>query len=79
MLFLNPSHEKLRVNMTLKISEDLGKSWVHSKVLYSGPSAYSDMTKLKDGRVGCLFEAGIQSAYEGIVFQTINYEHLLHF
>lgn len=79
MLFLNPSHEKLRVNMTLKVSEDLGKSWVYSKVLYSGPSAYSDMTKLKDGRVGCLFEAGIQSPYEGIVFQTINYEHLLHF
>ena len=79
MMFLNPSDEKLRVNMTLKVSEDLGKTWVNSKVLFSGPSAYSDMTKLEDGTIGCLFEAGIHNPYEGIVFQNVKYESLLNF
>ena len=79
MMFLNPSDEKYRINMTLKVSEDLGRSWVNSKVLFSGPSAYSDMVVLKDGNIGCLFEAGIQSPYEGIVFQTFDFEDLLSF
>ncbi len=79
MMFLNPSDEKSRINMTLKVSEDLGKSWVNSKVLFSGPSAYSDMVVLKGGDIGCLFEAGIKSPYEGIVFQTIHFEDLLSF
>jgi len=79
MMFLNPSDEKSRINMTLKLSEDLGKSWVKSKVLFSGPSAYSDMVVLKGGDIGCLFEAGIKSPYEGIVFQTIDFKDLLSF
>ena len=79
MMFLNPSDEKSRINMTLKVSKDLGKSWVNSKVLFSGPSAYSDMIVLKGGDIGCLFEAGIKSPYEGIVFQTIDFKDLLSF
>ena len=79
MMFLNPSDDKLRINMTLKLSEDLGKTWVNSKVLFTGPSAYSDMVVLDDGDIGCLFEAGINNPYEGIVFQNIDFKDLLSF
>lgn len=72
MLFSNPANKEKRLNMTLKISYDEGKTWEKSLVLFSGPSAYSDLVKLPDGSIGCLFEAGNENPYEGIVFQVID-------
>lgn len=72
LLFLNPAHEKARRNMTLRISHDDGKSWSHSQVLYPGAAAYSDVARLSDGKIGCMYEAGYAYPYEGIVFERIN-------
>lgn len=72
MLFSNPANNEKRLNMTLKISYDEGKTWEKSLVLFSGPSAYSDLVKLPDGSIGCLFEAGNKNPYEGIVYRVIN-------
>lgn len=58
-----------RKGMTLRLSEDGGKSWYKKQVLHAGPSAYSGLVKLNDDTVGCLFEMGIEHAYERIVFQ----------
>jgi len=69
LLFLNPADENSRINMTLRMSRDEGKTWTSSKVLYPGPSAYSDMTRLTGGNIGCLYEAGLISPYQGIVYQ----------
>lgn len=66
--FLNPASEKSRTSMTLKSSKDSGKTWKVEKVLHSGPSAYSDLTLMNKNTLGCLFEGGILSPYEGIVF-----------
>ena len=71
MLFLNPANETQRVNMTLRLSVDEGKSWAKSLVLHPGPSAYSDMTVLTNGNVGCFYEAGYVSPYQGIVYQEV--------
>jgi len=71
MFFLNPANENKRENMTLRLSYDEGKSWPVSRVLHAGPAAYSDITVLKSGEIGCLYEAGESSAYQGIVFQII--------
>jgi len=57
--------------MTLRASFDRGRSWSQGKVLYSGPSAYSSITELPSGDIGTLYEAGVKSPYEYIVFQTI--------
>lgn len=70
LYFLNPADENKRVRMTLKSSSDSGLSWGEEEVLHSGPSAYSDLTLLKKNTLGCLFEAGERSAYEGIFFTT---------
>ena len=61
-----------RKNMTLRLSRDLGLSWEEKIILHKGPSAYSDITKLPNGNLGCFFEAGLNSPYEGIKFQEIN-------
>ena len=58
--------------MTLKSSENLGKTWETNKVLYSGASAYSDLTLINKNTLGCLYEGGIFNPYEGIIFTIID-------
>ena len=63
LLFSNPASVS-RVNMTVKMSYDEGESWPVSRTLYEGPSAYSSLTVLSNGKVGCLYERGEENAYE---------------
>jgi sialidase-1 len=76
LLFLNPADENSRKKMTLRVSSDGGKTWTKSKILNTGPSAYSDLTRLKSGDIGCLYEAGTKSPYDGIVFQKIKFKDI---
>lgn len=68
ILFSNPASEESRMNMTVRVSTDEGRTWPIQKVLHAGPSAYSDLAVLKNGCVACLFEAGSEHPYEEIVF-----------
>lgn len=72
LLFINPADKNKRLNMTLRLSNDLGRTWKAEFILHEGPSAYSDITKLRNGNVGCLFEAGKNSPYEGIVYREVD-------
>ncbi|MCM4166549.1 Sialidase [Arenibacter antarcticus] len=56
LLFSNAKMEKGRMNMTVRVSYDEGKSWTEGKTIYSGSSAYSSMTVLKNGDIGLFFE-----------------------
>ncbi|TXE09103.1 exo-alpha-sialidase [Gelidibacter salicanalis] len=56
LLFSNAKSAKGRVNMTVRISYDEGKTWSEGKTIYEGPSAYSDMTILENGDIGLFFE-----------------------
>lgn len=56
LLFSNAKSEKGRVNMTVRISYDEGKTWSEGKTIYEGSSAYSDMTILDNGDIGLFFE-----------------------
>ncbi|MGN6195881.1 MAG: sialidase family protein [Ginsengibacter sp.] len=71
LVFANPASTTSRSNMTVRLSFDKGRSWPLSKKLYAGPSAYSDLTLLPDGSIGCLFEAGYLKPYDGIVFKRV--------
>ncbi|WP_117884379.1 sialidase family protein [Aureibaculum luteum] len=71
LYFLNPDHENKRENMTLKKSLDNGENWTSVKALFAGASAYSDLTLLSNGNLGCFYEAGNDNAYEGIVFEVV--------
>ncbi len=75
-LFLNPAVPSGRNHMTIKASFDDCKSWSNGKLIYEGPSAYSCLTKLPDGKIGILFEAGEKGAYEKIVFVSFKPEQI---
>lgn len=48
-----------RRDVTVHLSRDNGKTWLLSKTLQPGPSAYSDLAVLLDGTVLCFYESGI--------------------
>lgn len=74
LYFLNPASTNSRTNMTLKSSLDYGDTWQTVKVLHPGASAYSDLTLINGKTLGCLYEGGKNSPYEGIVFTTVEME-----
>jgi len=77
LLFSNPAHIKERVNMTIRLSYDAGKTWPVSRILHKGPSAYSDKAVLANGDILCLYEAGTERLYERIKFARIPLQWLL--
>jgi sialidase-1 len=72
ILFSAPGDPARRARMTIRSSFDETRSWSAGKVIYDGPSAYSDMVKLPDGLVGLLFESGIKHPYERIMFVALS-------
>lgn len=56
LLFTNAFDSKYRKNLSLSISVDQGRTWAKNQTIYTGESAYSSMTKLKNGDIGVFFE-----------------------
>ena len=56
LLFSNAKMVKGRKNMTVRLSYDEGKTWTEGKTIYTGESAYSSLTVLKNGDIGLFFE-----------------------
>ena len=73
--FCNPADTKRRDNLMLRISEDEGKSWKKSYVIYNtnsetsvDPAGYSDIVTIhKKNAIGILYE---KDNYSKIVFTT---------
>ena len=57
ILFLNPTGGG-RKHLTLRLSVDEGKTWLHSRKINQELGAYSDMAVTKDKHIYCLFENG---------------------
>lgn len=72
ILFSGPQSIK-RENGTIFLSYDEGMSWPVQRVLFKGSFAYSVLTALPDGTIGCLFET---DEYARIVFGTCTLEWL---
>jgi sialidase-1 len=45
--------------------------------LHAGPAAYSCLTVLPDGGIGCIYERGEKDAYETITFARFDREWLM--
>jgi sialidase-1 len=56
LLFANPADPKKRVNVTLRVSYDEGKTWPVAKAICPGSSAYSSLARLPDGDIGLFYE-----------------------
>lgn len=63
LLFSNPASTTTRHQLTVRLSSDEGKTWPVATLLHEGPSAYSCLTVLPDGSIGCLYEGGEKHAY----------------
>lgn len=61
LLFSNPADRSQRVRMTVRLSEDDGKSWPRSLVLHEEFSAYSSLVSLSATEIGCLYERSAAS------------------
>ncbi|UQA96752.1 sialidase family protein [Streptomyces halobius] len=73
LLFSNTASTTARENLTVRLSCDDGRSWPVSRVVAPGPSAYSTLTRLKDGTFGLLYESG---PYKKITFVRFDGEWL---
>jgi sialidase-1 len=69
LLFTNAASSTKRENLTMKVSEDQGKTWNVNRVLHAGPAAYSTLVELRDGSVAVLYECGETSPYSKITFE----------
>ncbi len=72
ILFSNPASTNGRVKMTVRASFDDGATWPVSKLLFDGPSGYSDLATLADGRIACFYEGGAKNLADSILFQILD-------
>jgi sialidase-1 len=72
LLFSNPADRQHRIRMTLRSSGDGGRTWTAGRVLWEGPSAYSDLAAIPGGTVLCAFERGVKGPYEKISVASIS-------
>jgi sialidase-1 len=79
ILFANPHNptDRARKNVTVKLSEDDGKTWTKQLVIEPGFAAYSDLTVGPDGAVYCLLEtAGTKKSYGALTLVKFNIDDL---
>jgi sialidase-1 len=77
ILFANPaSSYGSRVNMTVRLSHDDGRTWPISRTIHEGPSAYCCLAALPDGRISLLYEGGEERPYEGLRCAVFDLEWL---
>ncbi len=71
-LVLSNNNSTKREKMTLRYSNDQGKSWSQGRLLDSRPSAYSCMAIMPDGSIGILYEVGDKSNVETLTFAKVS-------
>ncbi len=68
LLFANPASKVDRLDLTVRLSYDEGKTWPVAKLVNAGFSGYSCLTVLPNGEIGVLYERGVHSTMEQITF-----------
>ena len=68
VLFSNPTGvedgERVRSELTVRLSYDECRTWPVARTLHAGPAAYSDLCVTGDGTICCLYERGDRELYE---------------
>jgi sialidase-1 len=57
---------RARTHMTVRLSDDEGRTWPRRLLLHAGPAGYSALAQAGDGSLLCLFEAGEENYRETI-------------
>ncbi|NVO02376.1 MAG: exo-alpha-sialidase [Bacteroidetes bacterium] len=77
LLFSNPLNKNRRKNLTISVSYNEGKNWTKRIFVFKKKSAYSDMVKLNNGDIVCLFEFGKMLPYRGVLVKIIDNELIM--
>jgi sialidase-1 len=70
-VFFSNAASKVRNNMTIKMSVNDGTNWTKKKVVFNGPSAYSDLVMLSNDKTAILYEAGVGAYTDGIAYKMV--------
>lgn len=73
LLFSNPASPDQRRLMTVRLSDDGGKTWRANKRIYKGSAAYSCLATLPDQKIGLLYE---RDDYRKITFTAFTVDWL---
>lgn len=71
LIFSNPAVAKGRDHLTIRLSDDDGKTWPKSRLLCEGSSAYSSLAVLPSGEIGVLYE---RDNYKHLTLARFNIE-----
>ena len=72
LIYSGPNSARYRQDMTLKTSDDGGKTFEKEKLIYKGKSVYSDLAINENDQICCLFECGIDTLHEAIEFVVLS-------
>lgn len=67
-LILSNNNSTKREKMTIRTSQDQGKTWSHGRLLDNRLTAYSCLAVLPDGDIGILYEVGDKDSVETLTF-----------
>ncbi|MBI4907591.1 MAG: exo-alpha-sialidase [Acidobacteria bacterium] len=70
VVFLNPASERRR-DLTMRLSDDGGNTWPHSRLISGTPAGYSDLAPGRGQTILCLFEYGARNYNERIGFRSV--------
>jgi sialidase-1 len=73
LLFCNPAVPRGRHHLTVRSSEDEGKTWSHARLICEGSSAYSSLAVLPGGDIGLFYE---RDDYKKLTFARFTLEWL---
>lgn len=76
ILYIGPASQEKRVDGSVWMSTDEGKTWPLKKPLMTGHFAYSSSARLADHTIGCLFETGEKRYHERIDLAKFNLQWL---
>jgi len=76
LLFSAPSDPSDRRNLAVRSSTDGGATWSGGTTITAGPAGYSDLVGVPGGRIGVLYETGVNFPVERIDFTTIGQQNI---
>jgi hypothetical protein len=72
VLFCNPAGRADRTQLTVRLSEDGGRTWPAARIVEVGPAAYSDMAVADNGTIHVVYETGEQRPYKKVAMAKFN-------
>jgi sialidase-1 len=78
ILFSDPDSPNERINVSIRASSDLAKTWSKALVVDSGQSSYTDMVQLDQKTVGITLEEGTVTPYDIIGYAIVDINTILN-